>query len=148
MNSLERLIAKREIDTNGCWLWIGSLHPNGYASTTQGSRRSRDYIHRIAYRAIIGPIPLGKELDHLCRVRHCFNPQHLEPVTRIENVRRGIGPAILGRLNGSKTHCIRGHAFDEYNTRLRPTGGRDCRACARLHQTEYRKARRHFHVAD
>lgn len=128
---MERLIEKRRIDENGCWLWCGGLHKNGYASTTTGSRGSREYVHRISYRLHKKEIPEGKDIDHLCRVRHCFNPNHLEAVSRKENIERGVGPGLLGTINGTKTHCKNGHPFDAENTYFRPSGGRKCRECER-----------------
>ena len=130
----ERLFRHRWLNETGCWVWTGKLQPNGYAMTflgsrAQGQRRSRVYVHRLAYELWRGPIPSGLDLDHLCRVRSCFNPAHLEPVTRAVNTRRGDGPALLARLNGSKTHCKSGHPFTAENTRQRPTGGRTCRTC-------------------
>lgn len=81
-----------DIDVNGCWLWRGSHGPasNGYGRIgvgTQRQRRSR-LAHRVSYELLVGPIPDGLVLDHLCGVRHCVNPDHLEPVTQKENVRR------------------------------------------------------------
>lgn len=137
---IDRLMEKREISPSGCWLFTGALHPNGYASTTLGRRNKRDYAHRIAYRILIGEIPEGKDLDHLCRVRNCFNPEHLEPVTRQMNTRRGLAPQMLGALNGEKTHCVNGHPFDEENTYNRPTGGRSCKTCTRERATAERMA--------
>jgi len=65
-----------------CWLWTGPLNPGGYG--TNGGRLA----HRVVYERLIGQIPAGLTLDHLCRVRNCVNPQHLEPVTIAENLRR------------------------------------------------------------
>lgn len=85
--------------------------------------------HRFAYEDIVGPILEGLTIDHLCRVRHCVNPAHLEPVTHLENVRRGNGG--LNQL--AKTHCPKGHPYDEENTYRLPSrpSGRYCRACRR-----------------
>jgi HNH endonuclease len=71
----------------GCWLWQGALHSAGYGFLSVGGRNQ--LAHRVAYRLFVGPIPDGLELDHLCRVKHCVNPAHLEPVTTAENLRRG-----------------------------------------------------------
>lgn len=133
------LFENRVERTESCWLWRGCTQANGYGFLKVGGRAGkRIYAHRLAYELFKSSIPDGLEIDHLCRVRHCVNPDHLEPVTRSQNVRRGIGPAMLGNLNGSKTHCKRGHLFDARNTRWRPTGGRDCRACQRIHKSNLR----------
>lgn len=132
---IERLLARRAIEGD-CWVWQGSKTPRGYGIVQIGNRpRKTQYVHRLSYEAFVGAIPRGLDLDHLCRVRACFNPSHLEPVTRSVNTVRGIGPAMLGAINGTKTHCSRGHAFDETNTRQRPSGGRTCRQCERLMKT-------------
>ena len=70
-------------DVDGCWIWRGRIAPNGYG------RLGSKYAHRVMYELHVGPIPTGLDVDHLCRVRHCVNPRHLEPVTRSENLRRG-----------------------------------------------------------
>lgn len=138
--------------TTGCWLWVGRLYPNGYAQTWSGSRsdgsRKNAYGHRLVYQLLRGEIPAGLDLDHLCRVRSCVNPDHLDPVTRSENIRRGEGPRKLGLLNGSKTRCARGHEFTLENTHMRPTGGRSCRACAREDARRKRTAEAIRAVAD
>ena len=75
-----------ERDANGCWLWMGALNRAGYAQLyLNGAAR---LAHRLAYAEHVGPIPDGLPLDHLCRVKRCVNPDHLEPVTASENVRR------------------------------------------------------------
>lgn len=104
--------------TESCWLWMGLKNQYGYAMYSGVS------AHRLTYEALVGPIPHGLQLDHLCRVRHCVNPAHLEPVTHAENVRRGLA----GQANASKTHCPHGHPYDEQNTR-RHNGKRFCRRC-------------------
>lgn len=109
-----------------CWLFTGTHSGSGYGNISHQNRGV--YAHRAAYELLVGPIPLGFELDHLCRVRHCVNPRHLEPVTRTENILRGEGACAK---NSRKTHCINGHPFDEVNTRWRPNGQRTCRACER-----------------
>ncbi len=105
--------------TETCWLWTGSLNADGY-----GNFRGRG-AHRVAYELVIGPIPEGHTLDHLCRVRHCVRPDHLEPLTLGENVLRGEG---WSALNARKTHCPQGHAYTPENTLLY-RDHRYCRAC-------------------
>lgn len=101
-----------------CWLWTGSQR-NGYGRSTRRSGK-----HRELYERSRGPVPPGMELDHLCRVRRCVNPQHLEPVLRLENIRRSPNH------NTNKAHCAAGHPYDAANTYYRPDRkGRDCRCC-------------------
>lgn len=116
--------------TKTCWLWTGGLKSGGYGSFYSDGRSHA--AHRFAYELEVGPIPEGLTLDHLCRVRTCVNPLHLEPVTRKVNTLRGIGPTALHKR---KTRCPEGHEYDETNTRIRPNGGRDCRECHRTRLT-------------
>ena len=131
----ERLLRLRYVTDSECWEWIGSITKNGYGVTNIGSRsngqkRTTAYIHRASYELYVGAIPEGRDLDHLCRNRKCFNPKHLEPVTRKENVLRGIGPKIFGALNGTKAHCKNGHPFTSDNTIYRANGKwRRCKMC-------------------
>lgn len=123
--------------TESCWLWIGTMDTRGYGQI-QRSRKDRDAIrlgrsvraHRAVYEVIKGPIPEGLDLDHLCRVRHCVNPAHLEPVTRKVNILRG---ETLPAANAAKTHCVNGHEFSVENTYLRQYSkngiSRVCRRC-------------------
>lgn len=121
----ERFWARVEVGHPlGCWEWVGALTDKGYGVTKWGGRHRP--THRVAYELLKGPIPDGLHIDHLCRVRHCVNPDHLEPVPLVENVLRGAGaPAV----NARKTHCIRGHAFTPENTFHTRRGGRECRIC-------------------
>lgn len=120
------------LQAEGCWLWKGSINAKGYARFWDGARLWQ--AHRWSYEHTIGPIPEGLQLDHLCRVRNCVNPAHLEPVTNRENTLRGLGPAKsrerMRRMHG----CPSGHPYDEHNTivRIRVQTGlprRECRAC-------------------
>jgi len=109
----------------GCWIWIGGLADGGYGVMGRGRAGEGNVrVHRFAYEYMIGPIPEGLEPDHLCRVRCCANPWHLEPVTRRENFLRGQHPtAIHVRAN----LCKYGHSLhDAYVSR----GWRSCRTCA------------------
>jgi hypothetical protein len=132
----QRLVRLRRVTPSGCWEWTGPVLRNGYGKTLLGSRaggakRKNVYTHRLAYELWKGPIPAELEIDHLCRNRKCFNPDHLETVTRRENTLRGMAPVKVALINGAKTRCLRGHRFDATNTRIRPGGGRTCRACER-----------------
>lgn len=117
--TIETFHGRYRVDENGCWVWSGARDRHGYGKFGHNSALA----HRWSYENFVGPIPAGLHLDHLCRVRACVNPAHLEPVTNAENVRR---------RNEQRTHCIRGHAFDDENT-YRSKGRRACRACGRMH---------------
>ena len=80
-----------------CWIWTGSTNGCGYGETSEAGKKV--YTHRLMYERHVGPIPEGKDIDHLCRNRACCNPAHLEPVTRQENLLRGDTiPATLGKV--------------------------------------------------
>lgn len=115
--------------TDGCWLWKGSLVVNGYGRFRPHGKSQAVNAHRISYDIYVGRIPSGKAVDHLCRVRGCVNPSHLEPVSRNENTMRGEGAAAR---NARKTSCLKGHLFTPQNTYIRQTGERTCRACYKL----------------
>lgn len=130
----ERVLARiGSPDSNGCWPWKGSLTRQGYGNYT-GMRHVSTAAHRVVYTLMVGPIPAGLQLDHLCRNRACVNPAHLEPVTHAENVRRAADQ------DRSPT-CPRGHLFDEANTYRHSTGSRKCRACAREKAREAYRSR-------
>lgn len=111
---------------SGCWLWIGGTALGYGRIRVDGSFKM---AHRLSYERFVGPIPESMHLDHLCRTPACINPEHLEPVTSRENTMRGIGPTAV---NARKTHCIRGHEFNEANTYLTKKGQRYCRPCQKL----------------
>ena len=124
-NTERRLLSSFVPDPEtGCWLWMRPLEKSGYPRFYDGRYRK---AYRVMYERVRGPIPDGLTLDHLCRVRHCVNPWHLEPVTLAENIRRGNSPSALA---ARKTHCIRGHWLAGANLLNSP--GRKCRACHRL----------------
>jgi hypothetical protein len=130
--SLEDALAARVVTGQGCWEW-----PYAHTSAGYGIFR-KDYMHRHSYRLHFGPIPAGLELDHLCRNRGCFNPDHLEAVTHAENMRRGYW--------GAKTHCPQGHEYTAENTIINSVdGGRMCRECKALrrNKTDQRRSKTH-----
>lgn len=118
---VERFWARVQKSDDGCWLWTGGRHSTGYGS--DGGRLA----HRVVYELLVGPIPRGLQLDHLCRVRLCVRPDHLEPVTQAENIQRGDSPSAIASRTG---HCRRGHKLAGGNLYVVPkTGGRRCLAC-------------------
>jgi hypothetical protein len=124
--SFEELFWARVDASGDCWLWTGPIDPNGYGGRIKSGGKM-DSPHRWAYRLLVGPIPEDMTIDHLCRVHACVNPDHLDPVTQYENNMRGYGQ---GALNVAKTHCPRGHPYDEANTYRHPHAQRrSCRIC-------------------
>lgn len=116
---------------SGCWLWIGGDNGVGYGKFWNGKKPI--YAHRFSYEMHRGLIPAGLQLDHLCRVPCCVNPDHLEAVTASENILRGNRNG-----NQNKTHCPQGHPYDGKNLYRIPDGRRDCRECTRRRGREYR----------
>lgn len=132
----ESFWAKVKLTESGCWEWTGAVATNGYARLSLMPWGKARTAHRIAYEVLAGPIPTGLDLDHLCRVRWCVNPAHLEPVTRKENLRRG------DHNNRRRTHCRNGHEYTPENTvRPRP-GARTCRICGLASRARYRERQR------
>ena len=127
--SLEERFWAKVQKTETCWLWTGGKSLDGYGifRPSHGPRSFR--AHRFAYELLIGPIAVGLTLDHLCRVRRCVNPAHLEPVTDRVNILRGISPSAQA---ARKTHCPQGHPYDLFNTHRNRQNGRVCLECRRL----------------
>jgi hypothetical protein len=120
-----------------CWEWLGAKLHRGHGIfhyTLIPGQHQQTTAHRFAYERLVGAIPEGLQLDHLCRNPGCVNPAHLEPVTGRENVLRGVGPTAI---NARKTHCIHGHEFTPENTYRSKKGGRECRACLSIRQAAY-----------
>ena len=151
----ERLINHLSADNNGCWLYKTPAK-SGYGQF--GIGRSKAYrAHRVSYEIHKGKTPVGYHIDHTCSVKNCCNPDHLEAVTPKENTRRAwkrgeakvhpedirlkagrIGNAAAVKAKLARTHCKKGHEYTPENTRKIPTGGRDCKQCAKI------RTRKHY----
>jgi hypothetical protein len=126
-----RLAAQLVLHENGCWMWTGATVATHYGGIhVDGKNRT---VHRVVYELLIGPVPAGLEIDHLCRVTRCANPEHLEPVTGAENMRRMLAFHDTG-------YCPHGHQFGVAgNDYRRPDGTRECRPCNRRESAERRQ---------
>lgn len=134
---LDRFERLTEPMPTGCLVWQGKRDKQGYGRMYAYGTNS--YLaHRFAYEQFIGPIPEGMQVDHLCRNQSCVNPEHLEAVTPLVNTHRSI---LARGLTIPVSHCVRGHAFDEANTRYNKRGDRACRACDRENQKRYAERR-------
>ncbi len=144
---LDRFMEKVELPSglDGCWMWKGATYGREgtkYGTIFTGERNDLGHplsrgAHRVSYELAVGVIPDGMEIDHLCRVTLCVNPDHLEPVTRLENQRRGFSPMQAQR---KQTHCKRNHPLDEQNTYIWH-GMRRCRICQAADARRYRAAK-------
>lgn len=118
--TIDAFMDKVEFSDDGCWLWRAYRWPTGYGCYYKQN------AHRWIYEFLMGPIPDGLQLDHLCRVPACVNPVHLEAVTQYVNNMRSDSPAAL---NARKTTCVNGHPLDGGNTYVTPNKRRQCRKC-------------------
>ena len=139
MTKTEKMILRFESKftrADGCWIWRGTVNKQGYGRFSINRRALQ--AHRISYALSGKHLDNSLTLDHLCRNRACVNPAHLEPVTNRENILRGIG---ITAQNSKKTHCPKGHPYDEKNT-YRYGNDRQCKICDRA-----RPARRRAKVS-
>lgn len=123
--------------TDTCWLWMGATNSKGYGCWSVDG--VSQLAHRVAYQTLVGPIPEGLTIDHLCRVKVCVNPAHLEPVTMLENIARAAE-------QDRPANCPYGHEYTAENTyvKVRPNGqiNRTCRTCVRAKaRAKYREVR-------
>lgn len=109
---------------SGCWLWTASIGPDGYGRMYDAPRGKFVLAHRFSV-GLVEHLHDDLEVDHLCRVRHCVNPDHLEQVSQAENKRREM------EARGLVTHCKHGHPYDAENTIVNSKGYRECRVCSR-----------------
>lgn len=114
-----------------CWEWEGARDRLGYGRVS-AKTYGGPMAHKVIYEVLVGPVPNGLELDHLCSNPPCYNPAHLEPVTHAENVRRAAR-----RI----THCPQGHKYTDENTKIR-RGKRECRVCVQEGRRRYRETHR------
>lgn len=132
-------VDKQKSVASRCWVWTGGSFRDGYGQFHPYGWRRKVQAHRYAYELLVGPIPEGLTLDHLCRNRSCVNPHHLEPVTHRVNILRGVGASAM---HASATHCPHDHPYDDENTYIRYDGRRVCRICQRKWDREKMRKRR------
>lgn len=132
---------KVRVELTGCWTWQAYVTASGYGQFYPTKNQPRR-AHRVAYEVLVGPIPDGLQLDHLCRVRACCNPEHLEPVTHRVNTLRGVGFAAR---HAAATECPKGHPYSGSNLRIRPSGRRACRECERIRVRAQRSNQKEAH---
>lgn len=119
---LTRLLASSEqVTESGCWIWMRGLDKDGYGSMKV--RQKCHKVHRLSYETFVGSIPNGAEIDHLCFVRCCINPHHLEPVDRTTHITRSRW------VLSNRTHCKHGHNLTLPNSLCRAAGQNRCRLC-------------------
>ena len=119
----------RSFNGTQCWEWQGRLVGDGYGQFRFSGQNRTTAAHRFSYMTLVGPIPDGLVIDHLCRNTACVNPSHLEPVTNSENVQRGYDARTGGVQQIRKTHCPKGHEYTDDNIKWTITKGRRYRTC-------------------
>lgn len=145
MTRREYLRIMRKVNvTGGCWIWLGCRITDWRKVKTYGNCRYRKQsilVHKLLYTTLRGIVPLGLELDHTCQNTACVNPDHLEPVSHLENMQRGK----LCVLRTPKTHCPKGHEYTLENTfhetNVNGTMVYRCRICQRANSQRYKAAK-------
>ncbi|MEN9449735.1 MAG: hypothetical protein RJA83_349 [Pseudomonadota bacterium] len=129
-----KFISKIKVAKSGCWEWQGNIF-YGYG---RFSFKSKAFLaHRCSYYLFNGELLDSLVIDHMCMNKKCVNPDHLRQVTRTLNTLENSGS--MSALNSKKTHCKRGHEFNEENTRYSAHGSRTCRKCANKHSISGRR---------
>lgn len=140
-----KICERIDITDEGCWEWSAGRSKDGYGLVWWEGKMH--LVHRILYEGLVGPIPDGLELDHLCRNHACANPDHLQPVTHQVNCARGEVGLSTGRRNRAKTHCPKGHEYIGENLYINPAGQRQCRTCMRERdRRRYHKSRQEIYL--
>lgn len=121
------------IPVTGCVVWTGKIDPKGYGMLYVRAKKTV-LAHRAVFEIANGAIDDSLVIDHLCRVRCCINPLHMEQVTLAENTRRGDG---ICSINRRKTHCVRGHMLSGDNIYIRSDGCRICKQCEKQTKSRY-----------
>lgn len=124
---IKRLLSEKTVTDAGCWEWRLNMS-KGYGGIHVPSLKKTPRAYRFLYEALVGPVPDGLHLDHVCRNRACINPDHLEPVTLVENVMRGES---FSAKNAKKTSCNNGHPYTPENTYVLGDGSRKCKTCSK-----------------
>jgi hypothetical protein len=141
----QRLERHHRLTETGCWEWTGSIDEKGYGRITLGSRadgtRRPERVHRASWELFRGSIPPGMTIDHLCRNRRCFNPEHLRVCTAVENT-MAVGSEAIPAKWAARTHCPKGHPLSGANVRIRAGGARECKTCFNEYKRRWRERRK------
>lgn len=129
---------------SGCWIWIGARAGKNYGVVTHDGKQR--YAHTVVYTLLVGPIPEGLEPDHLCRLSCCTNPDHIEPVTHAENMRRSTAVQRMREWASAIMHCPSGHGYTPENTYVN-NGKRSCRKCTARANAQYDERNREKRAA-
>jgi len=145
LEKLPERIRKKFIVKNECWVWTGHRNRQQYGAVYWNKTSCR--AHRVVYEILVGKIPPGKLICHKCDNPPCVNPDHLFVGTQVENIQDSLKK---GRhANKIKTHCRRGHEYNEENTKIKPANGhRVCIECRKISRNALRKIRRKEKIAD
>lgn len=147
MTTYQALVARYASDVypepnTGCWIWVGCTSRVGYGMIAVPKESGQPFgtgAHRVFYQALRGIIPRGMVIDHLCKVKACVNPDHMEVVTLAENTRR----AQSGSKHPKPTHCKRGHRYTAETTIVHKSDGRwECKTCTHPRKMEWQRKRR------